>query len=303
MQHKSQHWVARSYLAAWCDPDKPEKYNDYVWVYSRDGSRCRKKAPENIFKETEMYTIKLPDGGRDLRIEHGLHELEDHFIRIRDAILEPRMPMTDEDRLKFLAFVAAMKARTKRQRDHQRKQWTEALEMGQRLRDAMMRMTPKQRAAAGKVSSGGTGPSLSMNQVEQLARNPLQNLLPAHVEALLAKLLAMKLAVLCAEDDPGFITSDDPCQIRDPQASSRPFPFNAPDLVYDTAELTMPISPTRLLVVSWRDALSGYIDVTSDLVTEGNRMTRWHCEEEFIVRRQTLRKDWFQPDQAPMPAS
>jgi hypothetical protein len=48
------------------------------------------EAPENIFKETEMYAIKVPDGKRDLRIEHGLSELENPFIHIRDAILEER---------------------------------------------------------------------------------------------------------------------------------------------------------------------------------------------------------------------
>jgi hypothetical protein len=298
MQHKNQHWIPRSYLAAWCDPDTPESQEPYVWIYSRDGISCHRKAPTNIFAETDMYTIKLPGGKRDLRIEHGLSELESEFARIRRDVIEPRLPLTSDDRLKFLAFVAAMRVRTKRQRDHQRSQWTEALEMGQRMREAVKRMTPQQRKAMSGVG-GGTGQSFTLDEVEELAKNPLQHFLPSMVEAQLSALLQMNLAILCTDEDPGFVTSDDPCLVHDPKAKDRPFPYNVSGMAYETVELVMPLSPARTLLACWKDIISEYVDLPSDMTMEANRWARVHCDKEFIVRRRRLEAGWFPPDPAP----
>ena len=61
-EHKWQHWIPRAYLSAWCDPDTPEDQEPYVWSFPRDGGAGRRRAPKNMFAETDMYTIKLEDG-------------------------------------------------------------------------------------------------------------------------------------------------------------------------------------------------------------------------------------------------
>jgi hypothetical protein len=68
--HKAQHWIPRSYLQAWTEPDVPANHEPFVHVFSKDGDRHRRRAPSNIFTETDLYTIKQPGGGRDLRLEH-----------------------------------------------------------------------------------------------------------------------------------------------------------------------------------------------------------------------------------------
>jgi Protein of unknown function (DUF4238) len=88
--HKTQHWIPRSYLRAWADPNGPAAHKSYVHVFSKDGSTSRKKAPENLFTETELYTIRLPDGGRDLRLEHGLCGFEASFSEMRRDYLSKR---------------------------------------------------------------------------------------------------------------------------------------------------------------------------------------------------------------------
>ena len=70
-QHKKQHYVAATYLRPWVDPDCPMGHEPYVWRFDPDGSNARRKPPEKLFRETDMYTVTRDDGGRDLVLEHG----------------------------------------------------------------------------------------------------------------------------------------------------------------------------------------------------------------------------------------
>ncbi len=79
MEHRKQHTVPESYLTAWCDPETPEGQEPYVWRWLKDGTEVRRKAPRNIFYEMEIYTLKTPDGSRDLRLEGMLSGLEAAF--------------------------------------------------------------------------------------------------------------------------------------------------------------------------------------------------------------------------------
>ena len=79
LPHKRQHWIPRSYLNAWCDPATPKEHQPYVWRFEKDGTSRARKSPKNIFHATDLYTIHLSDGTRELSIEHGLSELESEF--------------------------------------------------------------------------------------------------------------------------------------------------------------------------------------------------------------------------------
>jgi hypothetical protein len=43
----------------------PAGQEPYVWRFKKDGSDPRRKAPENLFHETDLYTIHREDGERD----------------------------------------------------------------------------------------------------------------------------------------------------------------------------------------------------------------------------------------------
>jgi len=145
VEHKKQHYVPRSYLAAWCDPDTPPDQEPYVWRCLKDGSVCQRKAPQNIFHETDMYTLHMPDGSRDLRLERGLAGLEGSFVTIRSEKLDARVELSPTDRVMLLAFIAAMGFRTPKQRDHWKAQGQNVVDMMNKMRDAVMKMTPEQR--------------------------------------------------------------------------------------------------------------------------------------------------------------
>src|SRR5262245_37854393 len=94
VEHKRQHFVPQSYLKAWCDPTTPVGQEPYVWLFLKDGSEVRRKAPDNLFHETDLYTIRRDDGTRDLVLEHGLSQLESEFVSIRDTKLARCEPLT-----------------------------------------------------------------------------------------------------------------------------------------------------------------------------------------------------------------
>jgi hypothetical protein len=162
MDHGSQHWVPSSYLKAWCDPSCPPRHEPYVWRFTKDGSKAQRKAPQNIFEETDFYTIHLPDGQRDLSIEHGLATIEENLRRIREKRINKREPLTREEKAWFCLFVAAMRYRTQAQRNAFQQQWGHALRVAGDLKQAVDAMTPEQRQQHPPPRALGetTGPSL-----------------------------------------------------------------------------------------------------------------------------------------------
>lgn len=293
MKHKKQHWVPKSYLEAWTDPDRPARHDPFVWVFSKDGSTSRRRAPSNLFTESDMYTLTLEDGTRDLRIEHGLSGLENAFAKIRKNTITPRSSLSQGEHLVVRAFMAATQARSRLQRDHWHGQWNGVLKKMEVLREGMEKATPAQRKAMATLSSlGSTADRLTEADVRRLAEKPLQHTLVPVVQQQVVLLAPMTLTILCTAGDPGFITSDAPCVWFDPEAYKRPFPFDAPGLMYDTIEISLPVSPSQLAVLSRRD-LPPYINIPDKLVDEFNRRTRAHCQNEFVVRRNITRPMWF----------
>lgn len=288
--HKDQHYVPRSYLAAWCDPDSPPHMEPYVWVFPKDSRVGRKKAPHNIFTESEMYTLVGRDGGRELGLEHLLADIESEFVRIRDTIIVPGKPLPALDNAKLRTFMALMQARTVRQRNHWQAQFGKLAEMGERMRARVQSMTPSERAQL-PPPMPSSGPSMSMEQVEQLASNPIPMLVSGAIAHLVPQFLKMQLSILRTDTTPGFITSDAPCVIFDPEAHKRPFLYRAPGLVFPTVQVTMPIAPTHLACIT-HYGIDPPDPLPHTIVTELNRLTRGHSEQHFVVSRSTCEETW-----------
>jgi hypothetical protein len=290
-EHKAQHFIPRSYLAAWCDPDTPRGYEPYVWVFPKESGPGRRNAPRNIFTETDLYTIRTSDASRDLRLEHGLSELEGTFADSCRNTFEPRGALSESDHFKLAVFMAAMQARTLKQRDHWREQWQGIADQGERMMESIRRMTPRERKRLPQ-SIGSGSESLSFEEVKSLAANPVPSLLYTAISGMGPILYQMHLSIFCTTSEPGFITSDAPCVVFDPEAHKRPFPYNSSGLAFPTVEVTFPISPTRLAFVSHKE-LRPYIDVPDTIVHEVNRLTRGFAKDVFVVSRDQTRPGWY----------
>lgn len=287
MEHKHQHWIPQGYLKAWCDPAAPSEHEPWVWQFAKDGKTSRRKPPRKIFFENDLYTLGLGHGLRDLRIELGLGELEDQFVRIREAKLQERLPLAPDEDLTVRAFVAAMQTRTPRQLDH----WLANL----------LRLTKKGREIDAAVQAGnrsvvglsGGGPSLSQGEVESLASAARGELVFPMIQAQLPILCRMNLSIVETDDVLGFITSDAPCVWVDPEMSAAPFPRTTPGLGTESIEVSLPVSPSHLLLLTWR-VQSGYLLTGEAGLNEINRRTRLHSKEHFIVREDKTKTEWFQ---------
>ncbi len=295
MGHKKQHFVPRSYLGAWCDPKTPVDQEPYVWVFPKQSGPPRNRAPKNLFRETEMYTIKLASGHRDLRLEHGLAELESFFADIARDLLPNHIDISIENKMKLSAFTAAMQARTPKQRGHFQGLWQGVLENMEALEAEMQARTPQERKAiaSATLKPSRSEPSIGIDEVRHLAATPIQRTLVPIIETQVPILATMNLAFFEVADPHAFITSDAPCVWFDPDAHKRPFPYNSPGLSWPTIEVTLPVSPRQLLMFN-RGGLDGYYTVTAGLAHEFNRRTRGYAHEQFIARGKEAHPYWYQ---------
>jgi hypothetical protein len=262
----------------------------YVWRFRKRGGEGQRKAPHNIFAETDFYTIHLPGGQRDLSLEHGLGTLEDKFCQIRSARIANRQVFSTEDKVWFCAFVAAMHFRTRAQRSALQRQWGHALRIAEDVQQSLDKMTPEQLRQYRPPSYLGqtSGSSLTISDVKKLADHPIQHMLLPTIERDLPVLAKMNLVIFTVEDDIGFVTSDHPCVWFNPAVAGR----SRPMLQSRTIEVTMPISPDCLALLCWEN-VPHYKKMTVSDADEANRFQQIACEEHFIVRRNATRPVWF----------
>lgn len=311
--NKAQHYVAKGYMRAWCEPDKAEHEDPYVWVFDRDGptkeNPAKRKAPVNIFREPEMYTITTADDpdGRDLSLENALSQLENEFCVVRRNFIEPKIPLGARERSVLLAFLASSKFRTPGYREHTRSQWQPALDKCRTLQKWALTATPEQRANASRIGGiGSSGKGMTVDQVQTIVSKPLQTMLGALVSStvpLLAKMTHMR--IICTEKAPGFITGDEPVVWFDPEAYKRPPMYRAPALIYESIEITLPISPTRMMFLGrqnhdWPQYMNlDEIDHDDVLLDDLNRRTCRSAREKVVVSRNQFRPIWAEYGELP----
>ena len=292
MSQKKQHYVPRCYLKSWCDPNAPTRHNPYVWLHSLDGQRIRKKAPENIFTETDFYTIKRPDGSPDLVLEKGLSGLESEFASLYRHRIRKHQPLSDYDRFILCAFTAAMQARTKGQRDHWRESWQQALDLMDRVQERLSSISPEERARA--LPPGHRAPGedetneFSYEDVQALIEQPME-LLVSTLRVVTPILFTMQMTILETSAVQGFITSDAPCCWFDPEIIRGNSPFRSPGLASPTIEISLPLSPTQLVYFTHHrvktNALYFPIGGDTSLVEGFNQRSGMYAREYAISNR------------------
>jgi hypothetical protein len=299
-KHKKQHTVPTGYLKAWCDPSAPKQYTPYVWIFSKDGNSVKKRSPHNLFHENNFYTIKHADGERDLTLEHGLSELEGQFCALRDKKLKFRQNITPEEHIILCAFIAAMRGRTKIMQAHQQEQWQEALEKMEKMREWARTAKPEEKKIMAGLARGREQKrrSLSYNEVKKVAEEPIQHLLLPSISIETPLLCKIDFVILETDIQPGFITSDNPCVWSDPEAYKRPPFYRTPGLMYESIEITLPISPHQAILLN-RKGINGYISVEDKAVDNLNKKTRFNAYKHFIVNSNYKKDIWFDPGTEP----
>jgi hypothetical protein len=156
--------------------------------------------------------------------------------------------------------------------------------------------TPEHRRSAASVG-GGLRPTLGYEDVKRIVDKPMESMLIPMIETGTPLLMGLDFLVLTSVE-PAFITSDYPCVWFDPEAYKRPPLYQQPALIYESIEITLPVSPHQLILLNRRQ-LSGYRGVPDRIVDEYNRRTRFGCSEYFVNSSNAMKPIWFEPGVEP----
>jgi hypothetical protein len=293
MEYKNQHTAPQSYLSVWCDQETPAGQTPYVWLWTKDGSSVRRKAPLNIFRETDIYTLKLQDGSRDVTLEQMFSTMEQEFAALRGDKLERRVALSPVERENLIAFVAALHARSKAQLRHLQSERNRVVKLAERIAEQATRATPEQRKAMAMLAPPPSMPSWSLEEFRALAAEPQRSLRDS-ILAETAVMLRMNLALFEAPAGHAFITSDVPVTWFDPDLYRRPPAYQSLGLAYPNVEVRMPVSPRLILNISHHTKFGGrQFMAPKQMVEEFNRVARFECCEHFVTASNRKDDYWF----------
>lgn len=269
-----QHIVPQCYLKQWVDPNTPANYTPYVWRFEKNSRKGKSKAPHNILTVPDLYTLEFSDGTKDYRVESRvLSRIEGVYASLFERKIAKRLPLSEEERVHLCAFVAIMLQRTIGQKENIEGFYDRLINQVEAL-EKHHNAPPKE--------------SLRLREEKRnIHTKTIVNMLP-NLAGMLAR---MSLAFLCCENtDKHFITSDEPCQLFNPQLQWQR--FYGPGLGQKHVEVTMALSPTTKVLFSWSQ-YKGYCRTTPDWVEETNRMIRGHTKEYFISNNPKTNWRWY----------
>ncbi len=256
------------------DPNTPPGQEPYVWVFDKNGKNRRKKSPQNIFKETDLYTIQKPGKEKVYAVEESLSVIEGKYADVFRRKIKNKLPLSSEEHAVLSFFVGAMLIRTLRHKDtfdHFIDQVVEHAEAMEKAHGISNAESSKWRGY--KTNAHGIGLASTLPDVAKLLNQ-------------------MSLAFLCVDPKKPnrFITSDDPCNLFNPELQWQK--FYGPGLGMRGTEVAMALSPEIMLTMSWSN-FRGYIYWDSSHIEDSNRMIRGHCYEYFISHRPKTKWRWF----------
>lgn len=275
MEKRRQHIIPQCYQKAWCDPATPANQTPYIWMVSKDGQQKKRKAPKKAFVSRDVYTIRLPNGERELIVEETLAMIESTFVNLIEHKVEKHYSLDWQDKANLCIFAAAMFSRV----DPQSRTHAAFL---QEIHENVKRMEETHNAE----------PHTSLETAAML-ENARPQLVATSLQMLAAMYYGMSMAIFVAPATEQFITSDSPTVWYNPDAYKWPPFFRSPGLGQEKIEVTMALTPKYALYLSHNDTMSGYRELPAKLVQEVNRRTRCHCDQWFISWRGEVRQEWF----------
>jgi len=266
---KGQHYIPQCYLGEWVDPNTPVGQEPYVWMFDKNGKNRKKKAPKNILKGKDLYTLDVGD----YSIEKTLAKLEGDYTKIFRTKIKKKLPLSEYEHIILCAFVSTMLQRTLRYKDNLEKFYDELIERTE--------MMEKHHNVEAKKSK-------ELREFKKHThKTGVIQLLPDITELL----LKMNIAFFCVDNsDSKFVTSDDPCNLFNPDLQWQK--FYSPGLAQKNVQITLPLSPDIVLCMSWSN-LCGYIKWEKSQVEEANRMTVGRCYKYFVSRRPKVKRIWL----------
>lgn len=270
-QPTKQHYVPQCYLREFADSSTPSNKEPFIWIFNKKGNNKRRDKIKNVLTSNDLYTLKI-QGKKNYSIEETLANLEGKYAEIFRTKIKNRLPLNEEEHIILCAFVSVMLQRTLRHKDSLDRFYNELIEHAEAIEQAN-NLEPKESERLKKFK----------RDTHKLG---VVQLLPDITELL----IKMSVAFLCAEGGARFLTSDDPCNLFNPDLQWQK--FYGPGLAQSNVQVTLPLSPDIMLCMSWSN-LRGYIQWEKSRVEEANRMVVNHCYQYFVSHTPKTKRMWF----------
>lgn len=254
---KRHHVIPRMHLQHFAGQHPP----GHVWTYDALSGKVWSATPENTAVEGYFYSGERTDGSMDLALENLISKIETAAAPTYDALLRGEIPGETEDRANFAHFLGLMYSRTRAMRrmaaeTASRMMQIQAYATGKHpkaFEQSMRRYEQHLGRPVGKEEREEYRESLlNPSQFEFMIDKAITLRAVAAADQLAPILFTLKWWLMTAADGSVFITSDNPL-VREVDPKSVSPIYGDMGFLNPTAEITFPLSSTKLLMISPRD--------------------------------------------------
>jgi len=285
---ESQHYIPQFYLREFADPETPNGYEPYVWVYEHESKRWKKKSPKNIASKLDFYSFIDQEGKRRDEIEkEGLSNIAGKTALIYRNKICTRQCLTIQERATIAEFVATMMTRVPKFHNlidaSMSEITTRIMEMYKARPDAAKKFKEEYERDIGKklpeeFDESWLDPSrYKINTTKSFLLKTMVSL--SEIAKIIFK---MNWTFLHTNEDAWFITSDNPFSMRNSKSNS---PWYGYGLMSQDIEVAIPLSRQICLLAIWKKGLWPHIDVPQLVVEELNH-DRIEASDKFIISPQ-----------------
>jgi hypothetical protein len=286
MAPKSQHTVPRLHLQHFAGSAPPGQ----VWTYDAVEARQWSAIPKETCVQTHFYSAERADGTMDIRLEEFLSQVEGRAASVYRALLSGRLPEDPQARLDFAQFLALMYTRT----TAMRRIAGEIRGKGVQIRSYAYASNSSAFEASMRRFEAETGQKLDAalkEKVRQAMLDPSGYMVEVSKESTFMALSAsdnltpifnkMKWSLVEARHG-YFVTSDNPI-VRDVDPKTHHPMYGDGGFVNKTAEVSFPLSPKMLLLMSWNESARDIAIIERDHVHQVNVLRAAHSERYLFA--------------------
>jgi hypothetical protein len=270
-----------------------------VWTYDAISGKVWSAIPEETAVETHFYSAEQPDGTMDTRVEDFLSDVESRAAPVYEGLLSGIVPGAAQARTDFAQFLAVMYART----PTMRRMSAEIHGRGLQIHSYAYASDDEAFERLTRQVENEKGEPMDPQIKEEIRKRLLD---PSGFELVVPKELTlsaltisdrlvplfykMKWSLLSAGHG-FFITSDNPV-VREVDPRSRHPIYGDHGFLNRSAEVTFPLSPKLILLLSWDQDAPDQAELKRQHVELMNN-ARAACSERYLyahLRHSSLEK-------------
>jgi len=261
--------------------------NGHVWTYDATAEEPRSATPVNTAVETHFYSVEMEDGTMNPLMDDYITDVEGKAEPIYRDIIEGKIPGEDQEKADFSTFLAVMYFRTTAMRKMAAELYARQIQIQtyataahegafethiRRYEKAEGREISDEEKEIIRKGMLNPGEYVSLDVPKERTMIAMQG-----ADKLMDILFQMKWSV--GEAEHGFlITSDNPVMRRTNRKTHHPI-YGDHGFLNKTAQVTFPLSPKRLLILTWKDSISEIFPIPRGHVYDENQGRASHSDK------------------------